>query len=196
MSKQNKESKSPGFINMGTSLLLVVFLVLALVVFAVLSLSSAKADRNIVDKEVAASENYYRALTASEEMLKEIDAVLEENLEAIKSCKAEERVQLLQGLMNDNELQPKGTSDEITDEGGAAKDGTAEEDNTEPVKLIISEDDTDEDTAGRIVISWQEQIDDDKYLETEIVLTDRLTESGPESEYFYEIKNRQVKNIN
>ena len=196
MSKQNKESKSPGFINMGTSLLLVVFLVLALVVFAVLSLSSAKADRNIVDKEVAASENYYRALTASEEMLKEIDAVLEGNLEAIKSCKAEERVQLLQGLMNDNELQPKGTSDEITDEGGAAKDGTAEEDNTEPVKLIISEDDTDEDTAGRIVISWQEQIDDDKYLETEIVLTDRLTESGPESEYFYEIKNRQVKNIN
>ena len=156
--RKKRESNSPGFINMGTSLLLVVFLVLALVVFAVLSLSSAQADKNIVDRQVGASENYYRALEDSEELLGDIDRLLAENEEAIKGCESYGRAAFLTELLE--ELP-----------GGSDADVTADEE-------------------GLITISFSVAVDETKYISTKIVLTQRLTEQGPESEYLYEMKSR------
>ena len=51
--------KSFPIINMGTSLLLVVFIVICLIVFATLSLSSSLRDQKYTDKAVLKTENYY-----------------------------------------------------------------------------------------------------------------------------------------
>lgn len=65
--------KSFPIINMGTSLLLVVFIVICLIVFATLSLSSSLRDQKYTDKAVLKTENYYLAYSHAQKQLKEID---------------------------------------------------------------------------------------------------------------------------
>ena len=64
--------KSFPIINMGTSLLLVVFIVICLIVFATLSLSSSLRDQKYTDKAVLKTENYYLAYSHAQKQLKEI----------------------------------------------------------------------------------------------------------------------------
>ena len=73
--KKTKQQSS--FMNMGTSLLLVIFLVLTLVTFAVLSLSSAKSDYNLSAKLAKHKTEYYDASAKAEAVLSEIDEKLE-----------------------------------------------------------------------------------------------------------------------
>ena len=63
--------KSFPIINMGTSLLLVVFIVICLIVFATLSLSSSLRDQKYTDKAVLKTENYYLAYSHAQKQLKE-----------------------------------------------------------------------------------------------------------------------------
>lgn len=68
--------KSFPIINMGTSLLLVVFIVICLIVFATLSLSSSMRDQKYSDSAVLKNENYYKAYSKAQRQLKEIDQAI------------------------------------------------------------------------------------------------------------------------
>ena len=59
----------PGFVNMGSTLLLVVFLVITLVVFALLALSGAKSDLEFAQGLARQRTAYYEACSRSEEIL-------------------------------------------------------------------------------------------------------------------------------
>lgn len=57
------------FTSVGGSSILTIFAVLCFIVFALLSLSTAKADRTLADKTITATQNYYKADTEAEEIL-------------------------------------------------------------------------------------------------------------------------------
>lgn len=75
MSANKKENP---IINFGASLLLVVFLILCLVTFAVLTLSSAANDYEFSRKLAVRKAAYYEANNQAEYLLKEIDQMLME----------------------------------------------------------------------------------------------------------------------
>ncbi len=62
--------------NIGSSSLLLVFVVLCLVSFSVLSLSSAVADERLADKSIEKNITYYEASNLAQEKLAEIDKEL------------------------------------------------------------------------------------------------------------------------
>ena len=68
--------KSFPIVNMGTSLLLVVFIVICLIVFATLSLSSSLRDQKYSDQAVLKTENYYLAYSKAQKQLKKIDQAI------------------------------------------------------------------------------------------------------------------------
>ena len=73
----NKEKKSVPFLSIGSSSLLVVFLVLCLVIFAVLTLTGAQSDyrfsRQLADRRTA----YYAACNQAEQSLAGMDKTLQ-----------------------------------------------------------------------------------------------------------------------
>lgn len=71
-----RDKKQPSFINIGLSSLMVVFLVLCLVTFAILSLSSAKSDYSLSEKLATHRTAYYEASDKAEQVLAQIDALL------------------------------------------------------------------------------------------------------------------------
>ena len=75
MRKQSEKAPTP-FFNIGTSSLLVIFLILCLVTFAILTLTSAKSDADFAEKLAHHKTNYYAACNTAESTLDEIDAVL------------------------------------------------------------------------------------------------------------------------
>lgn len=70
-----QKSSYPPF-NIATSFLLVIFIVLCMVVFAVLSLSNAVKDRNLSEKNAARTTAYYEAGNRAEEILAVIDQTI------------------------------------------------------------------------------------------------------------------------
>lgn len=75
--KRNKQQST--FINIGSSSLLMVFLVLCLTTFAILSLSSAQSDYSFSKKFAEHKTEYYEASSRAEMILGEIDQLLAEN---------------------------------------------------------------------------------------------------------------------
>lgn len=71
----HKKQKYP-FINMGTSLMLVIFVVLCFVIFATLSFSSSLRDQNYSVKAIEKTKAYYKASDLAQRKLKEIDTCL------------------------------------------------------------------------------------------------------------------------
>ena len=63
-------------LNLGTSSLLLIFVVLSLVSFAVLSLSSALSDKKLTDKTVDKNVSYYSACNEAYEKLADLDKKL------------------------------------------------------------------------------------------------------------------------
>lgn len=78
--KEKKSSSAP-FLNIGTSSFLVVFLVLCLMTFAILSLTTSRGDYNLARKAADRKGVYYSALNASEEKLAELDELLSSALQ-------------------------------------------------------------------------------------------------------------------
>ncbi len=62
-----------GNLNIGTSSLLLIFIVLSLVSFAVLSLSSALTDKRLTQSNLLRTNMYYEACNQAEQKLKELD---------------------------------------------------------------------------------------------------------------------------
>lgn len=75
MRKQSEKAPAP-FFNIGASSLLVIFLILCLVTFAILTLTSAKSDADFAAKLAHHKTNYYAACNTAESTLDKIDAVL------------------------------------------------------------------------------------------------------------------------
>ncbi len=66
---KNKEKQQSYFVNIGSSSLLVIFLILCLVTFAILSLSSAKSDHSFSQRLAQHRRVYYEASAKAEETL-------------------------------------------------------------------------------------------------------------------------------
>ena len=73
---KDKEKQSSYFANIGSSSLLVIFLILCLVTFAVLSLSSAKSDYTFSQRLAQHKQTYYEASSNAEDMVDKIDDIL------------------------------------------------------------------------------------------------------------------------
>ncbi|MBQ7360279.1 MAG: hypothetical protein IJW63_09305 [Lachnospiraceae bacterium] len=72
-----KSKKDPiSFLNMGTSSLLVIFLVLSIAIFATLALSSAKNDIDFSRQLSQQKQAYYEVCNQSEVVLAHLDAIL------------------------------------------------------------------------------------------------------------------------
>lgn len=71
-----KDKPQSSFVNIGSSSLLIIFLILSLVTFAVLSLSGAKSDYTFSEKLASHKTEYYKASNKAEKILKEIDETL------------------------------------------------------------------------------------------------------------------------
>lgn len=71
-----KDKPQSSFVNIGSSSLLIIFLVLSLVTFAVLSLSGAKHDYTFSQTFAAHKTAYYEASNTAEEILGQIDDTL------------------------------------------------------------------------------------------------------------------------
>ena len=72
--KIKKTSYPP--VNIGTSFMLVLFLILCMIIFAVLSLSTALKDQAFSQKNAVLISEYYMANNAAEEKLAEIDQAI------------------------------------------------------------------------------------------------------------------------
>ena len=72
-------------INIGTSFLLITFIILCMIIFSVLSLSSALKDVQYSKKNAARTAAYYEANNEAEQQLASIDAVLHES-DTFKAC--------------------------------------------------------------------------------------------------------------
>lgn len=71
-----KDNKPEPFVNIGSSLLLVIFLVLCLVTFATLSLTSAQSDYSFSERAAERRTQYYQACNTAEDVLAQIDEIL------------------------------------------------------------------------------------------------------------------------
>lgn len=76
-----KDKQQSSFVNIGSSSLLIIFLVLSLVAFAVLSLVSAHSDHKLTGRLAAHKTEYYEASSKAERILAKMDAVFIEQAE-------------------------------------------------------------------------------------------------------------------
>ncbi|MEG1895592.1 MAG: hypothetical protein RR162_05070 [Oscillospiraceae bacterium] len=74
MEKDSQRAKTS--VGVGASSVLVIFVVLCLVTFSVLSLVSATADKKLSDKNITHMEEYYSAQAAAYKTLEELDKTL------------------------------------------------------------------------------------------------------------------------
>ena len=72
MEQKERKKRKMSFTTVGGSSILTIFAVLCFVVFALLSLSTAKANSKLTDKSIEAMTNYYKADTEAEDILAKI----------------------------------------------------------------------------------------------------------------------------
>lgn len=73
--EQNKDQGSP-FLTIGFSSLLVIFLILCMVIFAVLALSDARNNLQLSEHMLEKKEAYFEAVNTSEKVIADIDQIL------------------------------------------------------------------------------------------------------------------------
>lgn len=81
----SQKRKTTFGVNIGTSSLLLVFVILCLVSFATLALVSAKANKNLQDKVVQNNKAYYEACNEANQKLAGIDSTLKSIYESSES---------------------------------------------------------------------------------------------------------------
>lgn len=92
MEQRGKSKKSLG---VGTASILMIFVLLTLVTFAVLSLSSAKADSRLSEKTVQHAKQYYEAENKAELKIAQIDSLLNS---AFSESNIFEQIQKIDGI--------------------------------------------------------------------------------------------------
>ena len=87
-----KDKQQSYFVNIGSSSLLVIFLILCLVTFAILSLSSAKSDYTFSERLAEHKRAYYEASARAEDIVGEIDSILYETSHEVGSAASSSHV--------------------------------------------------------------------------------------------------------
>lgn len=100
-----KDKNQPSFTAIGSSSLLVVFLVLCLATFAILSLSSAKSDYSFTERLAKHKSDYYKASSRAEHTAADIDRLLE-NTYRSKAMSQEEYLDALNPVILTYETVP------------------------------------------------------------------------------------------
>lgn len=117
MRKQSEKAPAP-FFNIGASSLLVIFLILCLVTFAILTLTSAKSDTDFAEKLAHHKTNYYAACNTAESTLDEIDAVLADAWQRSDTDTGKNSI-------NNDSSQPDLTSSDSSQSGSTSSDTAA-----------------------------------------------------------------------
>ena len=117
MRKQSEKAPAP-FFNIGASSLLVIFLILCLVTFAILTLTSAKSDADFAEKLAHHKTNYYAACNTAENTLDEIDAVLADAWQRSDTDTGKNSI-------NNDSSQPDSTSSDSSQSGSTSSDTAA-----------------------------------------------------------------------
>lgn len=117
MRKQSEKAPAP-FFNIGASSLLVIFLILCLVTFAILTLTSAKSDADFAKKLAHHKTNYYAACNTAESTLDEIDAVLADAWQLSDTDTSKNSI-------NNDSSQPDSTSSDSSQPNSTSSDTAA-----------------------------------------------------------------------
>lgn len=117
MRKQSEKAPAP-FFNIGASSLLVIFLILCLVTFAILTLTSAKSDADFAEKLAHHKTNYYAACNTAESTLDEIDAVLADAWQLSDTDTSKNSI-------NNDSSQPNSTSNDSSRPDSTSSDTAA-----------------------------------------------------------------------
>ena len=80
-------------INIGLTSLILIFIILCMATFSLLSLSSARGDQSLAARSARAVTEYYRADAEGEKWLKQADAILQK--EMTKKAMDQEEIQAL-----------------------------------------------------------------------------------------------------
>ena len=176
MRKQSEKAPAP-FFNIGASSLLVIFLILCLVTFAILTLTSAKSDADFAEKLAHHKTNYYAACNTAESTLDEIDAVLADAWQ----------------LSDTDSSQPDSTSNDSSQPDSTSSDTAAvfteietqltALDSREQLQLSM------DFTQSEPIISYAVAIDDKQNL----CVTLTLTAAPAKGETYYRISQWQVQ---
>ena len=185
MRKQSEKAPTP-FFNIGASSLLVIFLILCLVTFAILTLTSAKSDADFAEKLAHHKMNYYAACNTAESTLDKIDAVLADAWQLSDTDTGKNSI-------NNDSSQPDSTSNDSS-QPDSTSNGTAAVfteietqltalDSREQLQLSM------DFTQSEPTISYAVAIDDKQNL----CVTLTLTTAPAKGEAYYRISQWQVQ---
>ena len=185
MRKQSEKAPTP-FFNIGTSSLLVIFLILCLVTFAILKMTSAKSDADFAEKLAHHKTNYYAACNTAESTLDEIDAVLADAWQRSDTDTSKNSI-------NNDSSQPDLTSNDSSQPGLTSSDTAAvfteietqltALDSREQLQLSM------DFTQSEPTISYAVAIDDKQNL----CVTLTLAAAPAKGEAYYRISQWQVQ---
>ncbi len=185
MRKQSEKAPAP-FFNIGASSLLVIFLILCLVTFAILTLTSAKSDADFAEKLAHHKTNYYAACNTAESTLDEIDAILADAWQLSDTDTGKNSI-------NNDSSQPDSTSNDSSQPGLTSSDTAAvfteietqltALDSREQLQLSM------DFTQSEPTISYAVAIDDKQNL----CVTLTLTAAPAKGEAYYRISQWQVQ---
>ena len=85
-------------VNIGSSFMLVILIILSMVIFAVLSLSGALRDARYIERKAGRTANYYQANNTAEKILADIDQVLAETCEKAELFTEEYQTEAIEEL--------------------------------------------------------------------------------------------------
>ena len=162
--KRNKQQTT--FVNIGSSSLLIVFLVLCLTTFAILSLSSAQSDYSFSKRSAEHKTEYYEASSRAEMILGEIDQILAETAEQVNAAQK-------------NAVQEKADSELASFELAAAARLDGKEIDNIPLSCT--------GTEGETVISYQVPSGAKQALNISLLIT-----NDSEHENYYKIQAWQL----
>ena len=185
MRKQSEKAPAP-FFNIGASSLLVIFLILCLVTFAILTLTSAKSDADFAEKLAYHKTNYYAACNTAESTLDEIDAILADAWQLSDTDTGKNSI-------NNDSSQPDSTSNDSSQPGLTSSDTAAvfteietqltALDSREQLQLSM------DFTQSEPTISYAVAIDDKQNL----CVTLTLAAAPAKGEAYYRISQWQVQ---
>ena len=180
MRKQSEKAPAP-FFNIGASSLLVIFLILCLVTFAILTLTSAKSDADFAEKLAHHKMNYYAACNTAESTLDKIDAVLADawQLSDVDTSKNSTS----KNSINNDSSHPDSTSSDTATVFTEIETQLTALDSREQLQLSM------DFTQSEPTISYAVAIDDKQNL----CVTLTLTAAPAKGEAYYRISQWQVQ---
>ena len=175
MRKQSEKAPAP-FFYIGASSLLVIFLILCLVTFAILTLTSAKSDADFAEKLAHHKMNYYTACNTAESTLDGIDAILADAWQLSDTDTGKNSI-------NNDSSQPDLTSSDTAAVFTEIETQLTALDSREQLQLSM------DFTQSEPTISYAVAIDDKQNL----CVTLTLTAAPAKGEAYYRISQWQVQ---